>query len=148
MDEAVHEKRGNFSCQRAKIVITDRCGNRVEIHRRPVRACYRRANRSRSVSLACLGLQDQASMARYCGPITTASCAPRHVQHESARICRERTAQAINQRRSDSILGRGRPRLRHRRYISESYFAFSYLSVTVCAFNTPDTVLACTSHVC
>lgn len=29
--------------------------------------------------------------------------------------------------------------------ILESYFAIRYLSVTVCAFNSPDTALACTS---
>lgn len=61
-------------------------------------------------------------------------------------ICRERTVEGFNQRRSDSILGRGRPQLRHRRDISESYFAISYLSVTACAFNSPDTALARASH--
>jgi hypothetical protein len=63
-------------------------------------------------------------------------------------MCRERTVEGFNQRHCDSILGRGRPHLRHRRDISESYFAISYLSVTACAFNSPDTALACISHTC
>lgn len=49
--------------------------------------------------------------------------------------------EGFNKSRCDSMLGHDRPQLRHRRDISESYFAISYLSVTVCAFNSPDTAL-------